>query len=255
MLTGILLFALVGILAVATHRGSRLERKIVKNIPLTEWVNFFIYPFLLFIGWSAITRNILSRPLHLIFPMEDFDTLGFIVLCMIWGSGGNALHFTGKILWRYLSGYRNTKINQVNEMFHGKMSHYLIYLSVICMLFLMALLELNHPLSDPFPRFSHFFLIVAGIVFGLVASKSVFFTNEWYGGYNRPLFFISTTLLSGLISLHKFYAVSYRYFPMNAFIVSVFICFCMTFVIRQIMIFTQLNQKRKLRYIAKFLNI
>lgn len=249
MLTGVIIIAVVILLAVLSHRRSRLEERIFKNVPLSDWLNFSIYPLSLYIGWFFVVKNILERPNINIFPLGDFDLLAISVLFFIYAFMGTGIHFTGKILWRYLS--RNSMAYRVNEMFHGKLSHYLVFLNMIFIIFLWAILEINHPLVFYAPGNYLKLTVLAGILFGYAGSRAIFYTNEWFGGYNKPLFFISSFLFILLINIEKFYRVNFAFYPTNLFVVSLCSGFVSSFIIRQFMIFAKLGQKRKLRFMAK----
>lgn len=251
MLTGILILTIVGLLAVLSHRRTRLENKIYKNVPLVDWLNFSAYPIALYIGWFIVVKNIISRPYADIFPLGDFDILAVTILFMVYGFVGNSIHFTGKILWRYLVREKHGIAYRVNEMFHGRFSHYLIYLNVMFIIFLLAMLEVNHPL----PAFvtNNYLKLIAfgGIAFGYLGSKTVFYSNEWFGGYNKPLFFIMTIFAALLLLINRFYNMNYSYYPVNFFTVTMCTSFLSAFIIRQFIIFSRLNSRRRFRFLAK----
>lgn len=249
MLTGILIIAIVAFLGVLSHRRSRLEDRIYRNVPLSEWVIVLIVPIALYIGWFVVVKSIVERPAVSKFPLDDFDILAVAILFMIYGFVGNGFHFTGKILWRYLS--KNSMAYRVNEMFHGKLSHYLVFLNFIFIIFLMAVMEINHPLAFYADGNYLKLTVLSGLLFGYAGSKAVFYTNEWFGGYNKPLFFIAAALFILLINIEKFYRMNYSYYPVNLFVASLLLSGVSSFVIRQFMIFAKLGQKRKLRFVAK----
>jgi len=255
MLTGILIIVAIGLLAVLSHRRSRLENKIYNNVPLNDWLTVLILPIMFYLGWFFIVKNILERSYIPRLPFEDFDILAITTLFMVYGFVGNSIHFTGKILWKYLKESKHSMAYKVNEMFHGKLSHYLVYLNMVFIMFLLAILELNHPLPLNISRINFIVIILAGIVFGLSGRRAVFYTNEWFGGYNKPLFFLSAFLLSILFVLHKTYKLSYFSYPVNLFAISMGISFIATFVVRQFFIFARLGNKRKLRFLAKILSV
>lgn len=254
MLRGILIIAAVGLLAVLSHRRSRFEERVFKNVPLSDWFTILVIPLFMYLGWITVVRNILERPTTALFPLDDYDILTITILFLVYSFVGNSIHFTAKILWRYLKDYESTLAYQVNEMFHGKLSHYLTYLNGIFIIFLLAVLEINHPLLYPvLPRYS-FMVIVSGIVFGVSGSKAVFYTNEWFGGYNKPLFFLVTILFAVLISMLKFFRLPFRFYPVNLFVFSMFLSFLATFLLRQVFIFAKLSDKKKLGFLTKILH-
>lgn len=251
MLTGILIIAVVGLLGILSHRRSRLEHRIYKNVPLEDWFVVFLLPASLYIGWFFIVKNILSRPTVPLFSFEDIDILALTILFMVYGFVGNAIHFTGKILWRNLQNYSHIHAYKINEMFHGRLSHYLVFLNGFFIIFLLAVLEINHPVEGYVANYYLLLIAVLGIIFGFSGSKAVFYTNEWFGGYNKPLFIISSLLLLFLVSLGKYYRISYLFYPIYLFVTVMGISFVTAFVIRQIFIFMRLGSKRRLRFLAK----
>ncbi len=255
MLTAILITAVIGLLGVLSHRRSRLENKIYKNVPLSEWIVVFILPIALYICWFFIIKNIVQRPNINLLPFEDFDILAVTILFMVYGFVGNSIHFTSKILWGALQNYKSSHAYKINEMFHGKLSHYLAYLNAIFILYLLPVLEINHPLVTNNTFIALFLITISGIVFGVSGSKAIFYTNEWFGGYNKPIFFIVSILLLLLLMIEKYFQLKYIYYPLNLFIVSMGGSFSSTFILRQLFIFARLGNKRRLRFLAKILSV
>lgn len=255
MLTGILIIAIVTLLAALSHRRSRLESKIYKNVPLADWLTVLIFPILLYIGWVSLVKNILARPYLVIIPFDDIDILAITILCMVYGFVGNAIHFTSKILWRYLVLQKNTMAYRVNEMFHGKLSHYLTYLNAIFIVFLLPVLEINHPLEIPAQSQILKLIMAAALIIGISASKSVFYTNEWFGGYNKPLFFIVSVFTFALSLIFRSFRLDFSYYPVGLFVFALYLSIIVTFLTRQMFIFTRLGNKRKLRFVAKILSV
>lgn len=254
MLTGILIIAIVGLLAILSHRRTRIEERIYKNVPLSDWLTILAFPLFMYIGWFFVVKNILERPQSSIIPFDDFDILAITILFMIYAFVGNALHLTGKILWKYLQGLENTMAYRVNEMFHGKLSHYLAFMNSLFIMFLLAILEINHPVG--FSVRTNYLLItaLAGITFGISGAKAIFYTNEWFGGYNKPLFFVTAVLLILLFSIIKLLELNLSFYPVILFISVMYLSFIATFIIRQFFIFGRLGKKRKLRFLAKILS-
>lgn len=251
MMTGILIIAVVGILGILSHRRSKLETKIYRHVPLSDWLTVLILPIAIYLGWFFVVKNIIKRTSIDIFPLEDFDILAITILFMIYGFVGNGIHFTSKILWRYLSHDRYSMAYKINEIFHGKLSHYLIYLNGMFIMFLLGLFEINHPVSTYVTSTYLKLMVLAGVIFGYAGSRAIFYTNEWFGGYNKPLFFIDSVLVILTLVINRFYGMNYSFYPVNLFVVSMGGSFSSSFIIRQIFIFYKLGQKRRLRFLAK----
>lgn len=256
MFSGLLILALIGVIGAASHRRPKLEQKVFKHVPLSDWLTITLFPFMLLVSWAIILKSILNRPNISLLPVDDFDFLMTMVFFVLYAFVGNGLHFMSKIIWRYLDKTNQKKlIYQVNEMFHGKLSHYLIYVCVALFLFLLPLLEINHPLSSPISEVLLYAISAMSIIFGLASAKSVFFTNQWFGGYNRPLSFIVSLLVLVDISFFRYFHLSIQYYPVSIFVIVAFVGFATAFILRQAMIFTRLNQRRKLRYLSRLLSI
>ena len=123
------------------------------------------------------------------------------------------------------------------------------------MLFIIALLEVNYPLEVKYAQNTNVLFIIAGIVLGISFSKAVFYTSGWFGGYNKPLFFIAVFLEIALLLLAKIYELNLYYYPANLFIQSFLLSFASTFIVRQVLIFTRLGKKRRLQFIAKMFSV
>ena len=255
MFTGIIIIASIGLLGILSHRRTRLENRIYKNVPLTGWLNVLVFPVMLYLGWFSVVKNILARPVISYIPFDDFDILAITILFGVYAFTGNAIHFTGKILWRYLEHHKHTMAYHINEMFHGKLSHYLVYLNVIFCGALLSVLEINHPLIDRLPLMYLFVIIVAGIISGLSARRGIFYANEWFGGYNKPLFFVILGLQLILAALFKSLKLHLSFYPISVFIISIFVTVIIAFLARQIFIFARLGNKRRLRFLVKVLSV
>lgn len=254
MLAGILIIAIVVLLGVLSHRRSRLENRIYRHIPLNDWLTILLLPVALYIGWFFVVKNILERPRIILIPLDDFDILAFTILFMVYGFVGNSLHFTGKILWRYLLPKKSSMAYKINEMFHGRLSHYLVFLNSMFIIFLLSVLEINHPVFAGVT--SRYLALVAlmGIIMGVSGTKAVFYTNEWFGGYHKPIFFIVSLLLIIILMMIKVFKLNFTFYPVNLFVASMGASFVATFVMRQLFIFSHLNNKRRLRFLAKILS-
>lgn len=255
MFLGLLIISLVVILGVLSHRRTRLEQKVFKDVPLCDWLTLLVWPLAWYIGWFLLIKNIISRPPVDIIPFDDLDILAIVVMLMVYAMIGNAIHFSGKTLWRYLNGQKNTTAYRVTEMFHGKLGHYISYVSILFIIYFLFIIEINHPITEPIPFFSFTFIVIFGGLFGVFASKTIFFINQWFGGYNKPLFFISVILFGLLLGFMKINKLSFLYYPVTLFLTAVFISGIIAFITRQIIIFGKLNKKKRLRFLAKILSV
>ncbi len=255
MLAGILLLVFVSLLGILSHRQSRLEKKVLKNIPLNDWILILGVPAGLFIGWYILTGNILDRDKIPFIPIDDFDILAVLTLFMIYVAIGLGVHFTAKVLWRYLSADSRSVAYKINEMFHDKFSHYLVYFNGFFAIFMLCVLEINHPLNSPMFSSNVLFIILAGIICGYSLCKMILYANEWFGGYNKPLVFLVFILLGLILNISRVLKLNNSFYPVKLFITAVFASFLASFALRQVLIFTRLGNKRRLRFLAKILSV
>lgn len=252
MTAGLIIIALVALIAVLAHRRTRFEQRVLKNVPLNDWLVGVVLPAFIFVSWAIIVKNIMNRPNIYILAVDDIDILFVMFIFMIYAFVGNGIHFASKIIWRYLAiTDRNKMVYKVNEMFHNKLSHYLVYVSSMLAFFVLALMEINHPVILYGNFYSMLTILLAGAIFGLSGAKSIFFTNQWFGGYNRPISFFGCITLISLIILYRTLRLSLINYPISFFIIITNISFLTSFFVRQLMIFTKLNNRHKLRFLAR----
>lgn len=256
MTAWIILVSLIFLIAAVSHRRSRFELRIFKHIPLIDWFYGLVFPFVLFIGWAGLSHQIVLRPIVDRLPFDDFNTFIVMTLFVVYAFVGNAIHFSAKIMWRYLSKEHSaTMAFRVNEMFHNKLSHYLIYVSTIVVMFLLAILELNHPLQVQLSTFTRAFLLLGGVVFGYSSARSIFYTNQWFGGYNKPISLLVFIMTLAVYLLYSGLDISFSYYPMNLFVFTIGISFLVTFLARQAFLFSRLSSRRRLTFLHRFLSV
>lgn len=255
MLTGILLLAIMVFIAVISYRRPRLEQRVFKNIPLIDWINILIVPTFMYFGLVLIVRSILFRPKVAILDFDESSLLAVGLLLLIYAFVGNSIHFVAKVLSRYIPADRHTIVYQVNEIFHGKLSHYLVFVCTFLVIFVTALLEINYPSSVKFHKNILWLLLIAGSISGVSTAKGIFYTSEWFGGYKKPLVILSGLLLSVLLTLFWINNLNFSYYPIGLFIVFLFASFIVTFIFRQFLIFSRLGRKRRLHFLAKLLSV
>lgn len=255
MFKGIFLIALVALFAVVSHRRGRLEEKILKRVPLSDWLIIFVFPLLFYLGWYLILRNVLVRPRLDLFPVADIDLMAIAMFFWAATFVGNSIHFTGKIMWRYLKDDKRALSYKVNEMFHGRLGHYLIYFNCLFVAFMLPMIEINHPLSRPISTYPFFGIVIAAMMIGLSSTKSIFYTSQWFGGYNKPLFFLVFTLTLLLYGFGKMYELDYGYYPLTIFVTSVFLTIILTYFLRFCIVLLSLREKRRLQFLVRFMQI
>ncbi len=256
MLTGILIISVLVFISVIAYRRPRLERRVFKNIPLIDWINILILPILLYFGLVFIVKNIITRGRV---ERLDIDELYIFLignLFLVYAFVGNSLHFVGKVLSRYLKPRRHSLIYQINEIFHGKLSHFMTFICVAMLIFLLGILEINYPLLLPLAEWQIILIILAGITTGISSVRSVLYaaSGNGYRGYNRPLFFLIFLQMIVLHSLYKIYKLNLSFFPLNLFIIGSFGTIVGMYLFRRLLYSTRLDRKRRLKFLAKILS-
>lgn len=251
MITGLLILSIVSVVAVISYKRPRLEQKVFKKIPMLDWLNILGFPPLVYLALVLIVSNILSRQRVPILDFEDYTIIYLGILFLILAFVGNSIHFVGKVLSRYLSPARHSLQYQVNEIFHGKLSHYMIMIFSILTLFMVDLLELNHPLVIPTIARNEWLVVIAGILLGISASRTVIFSAGWLGGYFRPVFTLVFILFMVLFSIIRINQLDMSYYTINLFSICTYATVLIMFLIRQFFIFSRLNQKRRLQFLNR----
>lgn len=255
MITGLLIISIITFIAVLSYKRPRLEQKVFKNIPVVDWLNILGFPPIVYIGLTFIVVNILSRDRVQILDFEDFTLITVGIFFLVLAFVGQSIHFVSKVISRYLPEDRHSLEYQVNEMFHGKLSHYLVIVNSLLVTFILGLLEINHPFFSTQTVGKSLLIVLAGIIFGFSTGKSVIYSSGWYGGYFRPIFSLVFILTLATLTLIKVNNLKFSYYPLNLFTVSAFITVMAIFLVRQFFIFSRLNKKRRLQFIARFLSI
>jgi len=253
MLTGILLLSIMTFVGFISYRRPRFEQRVFKKIPLADWITILVIPIVMYVGIILIVINILARPR---IPILDFDDKTFIVfglLFLLYGFVGTSMHFVSKVISRYIKG-TNSMVYHVNEIFHGKLSHYLTFCSTLLVIFFTALLEINYPTAGRLTELQMIILILAGLLFGLSSSKAIFYTHRWVGGYTKPLFLLVTVLLLVTYGIFQTFGLDLSVYPVNLFVSALLGSIVVTFVTRQLFILMRLEKRRRLKFIGKILS-
>lgn len=255
MITGILLLSILTFIAVISYKRPRLEHKVIKNIPLIDWFNILIVPLFAYVALTFMVRSILERGRQDILDFEDFTLLFFGIFFLVYAMVATSIHFVSKVLSRYIRPEKHSLVYRINEIFHGKLSHYMAFVSLFMLTFLLGLLEINHPLVYGMEKGTERIIIFSGLLLGISATQIIFHASRWFGGYHKPLFFLVSFLLFILLSLSHMFHLRSFFYPINLFIVTMFSSFVGTFVVRQLLIFSRLGKKRRLQFLTKILSV
>ena len=256
MITGLILFSVIVFVGIISYRRPRLEERVIRSIPLIDWMIGLILPMGGFLALVLIVRNIVSRTAVEILDFDDFTLASFFIFFIMYTFVGISIHFVAKVLSRYITPNRHARIYQINEIFHGKLSHYISFVSILLAIFTLALWEINHPLLgiDQITQAARIMTIIFGSLLGYSSAKAIFYTSGWYGGYNKPLFFLVGVLLAVLVVFYRNFSLKLIFYPVNLFVVSMFVSFLATFIFRQFLNFSRLRKKKRLQFLAKILS-
>ncbi|MBI3379992.1 hypothetical protein HY029_04510 [Candidatus Gottesmanbacteria bacterium] len=255
MITGLLIISIISFIAVISYKRPRMEQKVFKNIPLVDWLNILGFPPLVYLGLVLIVVNIVNRPIVPILDFEDFTIITVGIFFLMLAFVGQSIHFVSKVISRYLPANKHALEYQVNEIFHGKLSHYMVIISALLVVFILDLLEINHPVFYSSPIGRNILIIIAGVLMGFAGGKSVIYTSSWHGGYYRPIFSLVFLLFLSKTGLFYFSDLHYSNYPMNLFSYAMYISIMTVFILRQFIIFSKLSEKRRLRFIAKLFSL
>jgi len=235
MVQATLLIALSGLLSTILHR-HRFGRREIKKVQLSDWISLTILPIVAYISWAFVLRNILSRQHIPIIPISDTDLLMITFIFFTIGAIGNTIHSTGKILWYHLAP--NKKVVEtaytINEIFHGPLGHYLVFINILLIIFFLPIHEINHPAEHVLEPRHMRLLAVSGVILGVTIKRCFSFTSKWFGGYNRFLFFFITLLTIVTASLYHFFDMYFYLYPVTWFTVWTFASILISFSIQTV---------------------
>ncbi|OGG22207.1 hypothetical protein A3D03_04620 [Candidatus Gottesmanbacteria bacterium RIFCSPHIGHO2_02_FULL_40_13] len=255
MISGILLITLVGFITIIAYRRPKLAEKVFKEVPLIDWLIILIVPLIIYLGIVMVVEQILARTKVEYLDYDNLHLLPLGTLFLIYGFVGNSIHFVSKVLSRYIKPNKKDLVYRVNELFHGKLSHYITYFCTLVVLFIIMILEINYPLDLKLGSNQEILIIISGVIFGVSCSKVIFYTNEWFGGHNKPLFIIVSFMTFITFILFTSLKLSFLHYPFAYFVAAVFTSIMLTFIFRQFLIFSKLGGKRRLKFLVRLLHI
>jgi hypothetical protein len=241
MILGMIVFFIVIGFGVLTHGTPRFEQKIYKHIPLYDWLLITLFPIGCYIATALFVRTIMLRNTMPILPFGDVEILIAGVLIVVYAVSGNSIHFTSKVLWRYLDKDLQKTAYEVNELFHGKFSHLLTFVGVLLILFCISLLEMNHPVLEPINESTRKGIVFMSIFTGVFVAKMVVKSrsNDLSWRINRPLFAVG--FLVGVLHLYIVYILNLDlyFYPFNLYTLLFLSTFITGFLLRKLYFFSR----------------
>jgi hypothetical protein len=170
------------LLSIAFYPIDWFHRVMIYNLPILQLTYLFVVALCIY-PWLLLTLNSIYRK-----PKQRgsrfFDKVwgGIIILAMLLGYAGLAVHAITKTLANYLRT-ETSEVAELNKFYHLTFSHNLFYSSIVLMVFGLMMLELNR-LS---PKKEHHLMpsVISGLALGgglLVSLAFYTKSNDVYGG-------------------------------------------------------------------------
>jgi len=180
----------------------------------------FILPLLLYSVAFAGFFLILKRPRVAIVPIADWLVVYFAFVCAVFAATGSGIHLVAKAVSWTLEDKKGTATYEMNRFFHGRLSHDLIYISVLLLFFFLMIGEVNHPLIKICPGYFCWLLIGLGLVTGGLAMVLLVWLSD-FGDVSLKLFaFLSISMLF-LAAIFAFnFSLEFNQLPFSLFLLS-----------------------------------
>lgn len=178
-------------------------------------IYLFVVPPILLISGFWLISSILQRPNIGVIPISDpFIILLLSFIGMI-GSMGGGIHASSKCVSWHLEERRESRAFKINEFFHCKLSHHLIYYSAMLVSLALVVAEINHPIPSPLPYLSEYLLGFLGFIFGLSIAASII----WSGYWESNLLLLSTVIATIALLFFKF-SLNLHLLPLSIFLIA-----------------------------------
>ena len=138
-------FILVLLFAITLlYRISFLRNRELWHMSLLQILFLIVVPGFLFVICYSYIQSIVQTPRISRPVFADSFLIDAILLSMLFGYGGIAIHAVTKMLAETALRYSGSEVAKLNKYFHLNFSHNLIYSSGLLVVVGMTLLELNH---------------------------------------------------------------------------------------------------------------
>jgi len=187
-------FIIIGLLFILTaifFKSSKLQEKKIFYLSFYHFFQQFIFlpiVFLLLLNFSF--QIIISPQIKNLFLTDLILIIGFFT-CLLITIVGLAIHTISKTYSIYLKkfGDKNEDIFNLNNFFHMRFSHNLIYSFGILSAFFLSLMEISHQQSY---YSNNLIVFLSGLLIGLASGKSI----NWYKeSLNKSMYFLNSVIL------------------------------------------------------------
>lgn len=193
----LLLFLLLGLSSLLFYKSRFTSKLKIGGMHVLQLYYLLITPIgailLIALGMDIIARPQIANP---IFPPNILFAL-FSVSVVV-AAMGVAIHSTATSV--YLSFKHRSELEeeayQTNEIFHGSLSHNLLFIGTILAVFFLSVLEINHPASY---GININYLISLGILLGLIQAIGVLWSGRIDVGYSLGSSFVCSLFLLSIL--------------------------------------------------------
>jgi hypothetical protein len=158
------LMAVLLLVAALIYRLEPLRQTKIWHLSIQQLIHLVLIPGLLFPTIFSYLQNIARSPQNSVIVFHDTFLVNGVLLSMMFGYGGVAIHAVTKMLSEYLRE-EQSELAEINKFFHLTFSHNMAFGGILAASLGITLLEVNHtPLVDPS---STGWGIIRGVALGL----------------------------------------------------------------------------------------
>lgn len=172
MFTVLAVFLLV---VASIYRIQSLHRKKIWNLSIQQLIHLVLIPGVLFPMVFSYLLGVMRLPrIEMAFLSDNFLVTA-ILMAMLFGYGGVAIHAVTKMLSEYLKEDKS-ELAEINKFFHLTFSHNLAFAGISLASLGLVLLEINHVSRGPLGLWN-------GVVRGLMLGGSFWLATYNYARY------------------------------------------------------------------------
>lgn len=193
----LLLFALIGLSSLLFYKSRFTSKLKIGGMHVSQLYYLVITP-LGAILLIALGMDILARPQVATTLIPQNVLFALFVVSVVMAAMGVAIHSAATSV--YLAFKENFETEgeafHTNEIFHGSLSHNLLFIGTILSVFFLSLLEVYHPVSK---GINIDYLISLGILLGLIQAIGVLWSGRIDVGYSLGSSFICSLFLLSVL--------------------------------------------------------
>jgi hypothetical protein len=148
----------------------------IGGLYLVQFYNLLIATPLIVLALFNIALEIFLRPEVVNIPISSRILYSLFCLALTIGAIGSGIHATSTSVAQSFPIGSRSRAYFTNEVFHGVMSHDMLYLAGIMLTVILTFLEINHPISSY--NYSLETLISVGILIGICQAMGVVWSTH-----------------------------------------------------------------------------